>query len=122
MARHGTVVHQALRALRDPPIRDGKWDGGLRGLRSPRSVSIAAGQPAHFNQPLTPAVVAPTTGSLSISTNAQASVLVDQAVAHLEPFEGRAKLLRDAARFVETVEAAAGTGRARETESSRLPL
>jgi farnesyl diphosphate synthase len=31
---------------------------------------------------------------------AQASVLVDQAVAHLEPFEGRAKLLRDAARFV----------------------
>ena len=31
---------------------------------------------------------------------AQASLLVDQAVAHLEPFEDRAKLLRDAARFV----------------------
>lgn len=31
---------------------------------------------------------------------AQASLLVNQAVAHLEPFEGRAKLLRDAARFV----------------------
>ena len=31
---------------------------------------------------------------------AQASLLVDQAVAHLEPFEARAKLLRDAARFV----------------------
>jgi farnesyl diphosphate synthase len=31
---------------------------------------------------------------------AQASLLVNQAVAHLEPFEDRAKLLRDAARFV----------------------
>jgi farnesyl diphosphate synthase len=31
---------------------------------------------------------------------AQASVLVNQAVAHLEPFEDRAKLLRDVARFV----------------------
>src|SRR5262249_53619241 len=31
---------------------------------------------------------------------AQASLLVNQAVAHLEPFEDRAKLLRDVARFV----------------------
>jgi len=31
---------------------------------------------------------------------AQASLLVNQAVAHLEPFEGRAQLLRDVARFV----------------------
>ena len=44
---------------------------------SGRPVMIAGGQTAHFVQPLTPAAVAPSTGSLSISTNAQASILVD---------------------------------------------
>ncbi len=44
---------------------------------SGRSVSITSGQTAHFVQPLTLAPVAPSTGSLSISTNAQASILID---------------------------------------------
>ncbi|HEY5329698.1 MAG TPA: protein kinase [Acidobacteriaceae bacterium] len=42
-----------------------------------RSVTVTAGQPARFTQPLTAAVVAPTTGSLSLQTTPLAQVTID---------------------------------------------